>query len=32
LHMGAKRIGEISRDWQGLIRTLPHLQFAIDAS
>ena len=31
LHMGAKRIGEISRDWQGLIRTLPHLRFAIEA-
>lgn len=32
LRMGAKRVGEIARDWHGLKRTLPHLQFASEAS
>jgi ribosomal protein S18 acetylase RimI-like enzyme len=32
LHMGARRVGEISRDWQGLKRTLPRLRFSASAS
>jgi GNAT superfamily N-acetyltransferase len=31
LHMGAKRVGEISRDWHGLKRTLPHLRYKLES-
>ena len=32
LHMGAPRVGEISRDWHGLKRTLPHLRVDSESS
>jgi GNAT superfamily N-acetyltransferase len=27
-HMGARRVGEVTRDWQGVRRVLPYLEFA----
>ena len=27
-HMGARRVGEVARDWQGVRRVLPYLEFA----
>jgi GNAT superfamily N-acetyltransferase len=27
-HMGATRVGEVTRDWQGVRRVLPYLEFA----
>jgi predicted GNAT family N-acyltransferase len=27
-HMGARRVGEVTRDWEGVRRVLPYLEFA----
>lgn len=32
LRMGARRVREVTRDWQGRRRTLPHLEFTVEAA
>jgi GNAT superfamily N-acetyltransferase len=32
LRMGARRVREITRHWQGLRRTLPYLEFVVEAA
>lgn len=32
LRMGARRVREITRDWQGRRRTLPYLEFTVEAA